>query len=77
MRKFLTISLAIAIMAVFQMPLWCAVVDTFAWFLTGHGILGLDWSYAGGARPFFVAAWTGFTFVATCYLCVCVVDGLE
>ena len=77
MKKFLTISLAIAIIGVFQLPLWCALVDTFAWFLTGNGITGIDWSYDGGGRVFFAIVWTGFTFIATCYLCVSIMDSLE
>jgi hypothetical protein len=74
----LTISLAIAIMAVFQIPLWCAVVDTFAWFLTGHAVTGIHWSDAHGAtRVFFTIVWTGLTFIATCYLCISIMDSLE
>jgi hypothetical protein len=77
MRKFLTISLAIAIMAVFQMPLWCALVDTFAWFLTGHAVTGIPWSDAQSGRVFFAIVWTGITIMPTMFTSICIMDSLE
>jgi hypothetical protein len=74
----LTISLSIAIMAVFQMPLWCAVVDTFAWFLTGHAVTGIPWSDAHGAtHVFFGIFWTVITIMPTMFTSICIMDSLE
>jgi hypothetical protein len=74
MRKFLTISLAIAIMAVFHMPLWCALIDIFTWFLLGHGVTGVDWS---GLKGPFMMIWTSIIFVPIGCIFAGIIDTLE